>query len=166
VRIEGLTLHILDVDMLDGTPVLDIKPYVPYSDAHPGARSGWLEDAAPSGEGAPADPLPAFEVGFEPLAAAQAAWVEERSGLALRERVVATLALGPQPHPYRRIRRVEGGLLLAVKEWRVHFRVEGRRVTVRAVESGFRAAQLAGAGGAEPLALHRAFVAAWPGRAR
>jgi tRNA-Thr(GGU) m(6)t(6)A37 methyltransferase TsaA len=39
-RVDGLTLHIRDVDMVDGTPVLDIKPYVPYADAHPGARSG------------------------------------------------------------------------------------------------------------------------------
>ena len=33
-------------DLLDGTPVLDIKPYVPYADAIPGACAGWLEGAA------------------------------------------------------------------------------------------------------------------------
>ena len=32
-RVDGLTLHVSDVDMLDGTPVLDIKPYVAYTDA-------------------------------------------------------------------------------------------------------------------------------------
>ena len=37
-------------DLLDGTPVLDIKPYVPYCDAIAGARAGWLEGAA-AGEG-------------------------------------------------------------------------------------------------------------------
>jgi tRNA (Thr-GGU) A37 N-methylase len=31
------------IDLLDGTPVLDIKPYVPYADAFPDAREGWLE---------------------------------------------------------------------------------------------------------------------------
>lgn len=40
----GTTLHVEDVDILDGTPVLDIKPYVPAFDAHPGERAGWLAE--------------------------------------------------------------------------------------------------------------------------
>jgi tRNA-Thr(GGU) m(6)t(6)A37 methyltransferase TsaA len=43
-RIEGNTLFILDVDVVDGTPLLDIKPYVPGFDALPQARSGWLSE--------------------------------------------------------------------------------------------------------------------------
>jgi tRNA (adenine37-N6)-methyltransferase len=43
VRIEGLKLHVHGVDLLDGTPVLDIKPYVPYADAFPDAKAGWLD---------------------------------------------------------------------------------------------------------------------------
>jgi len=39
--VEGTTLHIEDVDMLDGTPLLDIKPYVPRFDHVAGARGGW-----------------------------------------------------------------------------------------------------------------------------
>ncbi|HDQ98778.1 MAG TPA: tRNA (N6-threonylcarbamoyladenosine(37)-N6)-methyltransferase TrmO, partial [candidate division WOR-3 bacterium] len=35
-------LRVRHVDMLDGTPLLDIKPYVPEFDAHPDANSGWL----------------------------------------------------------------------------------------------------------------------------
>ena len=42
-RIEGGTLLIRNVDMLDGTPLLDIKPYVPEFDSHTTARTGWLE---------------------------------------------------------------------------------------------------------------------------
>ncbi|MDQ6997066.1 MAG: tRNA (N6-threonylcarbamoyladenosine(37)-N6)-methyltransferase TrmO [Mariprofundus sp.] len=42
--IKGRTLHIESHDMLDGTPVLDIKPYLPYADAITDASSGWLED--------------------------------------------------------------------------------------------------------------------------
>ena len=44
-RIEGLTLHIRDVDMVDGTPLLDIKPYVPQFDQRDVTRLGWLEQA-------------------------------------------------------------------------------------------------------------------------
>ena len=44
--IDGPTLRIEDVDVLDGTPLLDIKPYVPAFDLRPEARSGWLEGRA------------------------------------------------------------------------------------------------------------------------
>jgi tRNA (adenine37-N6)-methyltransferase len=101
---------------------------------------------------------------FEPLAAAQAAWIEERGGIALGPRVTTTLALGPHPHPYRRIRREGEAWRLAVKDWRVRFTVAGREVRVISVGSGYRASQLAAPpGGADaPLELHRAFVASWP----
>lgn len=45
--IEGRVIHVLGVDILDYTPVLDIKPYVPYADAFPEARAGWLEQRVP-----------------------------------------------------------------------------------------------------------------------
>jgi tRNA (adenine37-N6)-methyltransferase len=165
-RVEGLTLHLRAVDMVDGTPVLDIKPYVPYSDAHPDARSGWLEDAARASQAAsPGDPLDAWQVHFEPLAAEQACWIEEHTCLPLAERIVATLSLGPQPNPYRRIKPEGRGFRLAIKEWRIHFSVDGRQLRVLQIASGYRPAQLAALEpGDQPLAWHRAFVALWPGR--
>lgn len=42
--VEGNTVHVQGLDLIDGTPVLDIKPYIPYADAFPDARAGWLED--------------------------------------------------------------------------------------------------------------------------
>lgn len=41
-RIEENILHIRGIDMLDGTPVLDIKPYIPAIDSHQDERVGWL----------------------------------------------------------------------------------------------------------------------------
>jgi tRNA-Thr(GGU) m(6)t(6)A37 methyltransferase TsaA len=46
LRCEGRVLHVEGIDVLDGTPLLDIKPYVPPFDAHPGAAYGWLEGKA------------------------------------------------------------------------------------------------------------------------
>jgi tRNA-Thr(GGU) m(6)t(6)A37 methyltransferase TsaA len=43
-KIEGNVLHVRDVDIIDGTPLLDIKPYVPEFDASEVPRIGWLED--------------------------------------------------------------------------------------------------------------------------
>jgi len=41
-RIEGRRVHVLDVDLLDATPLLDLKPYVPPFDDRAGARIGWF----------------------------------------------------------------------------------------------------------------------------
>jgi tRNA (adenine37-N6)-methyltransferase len=144
LRVEGLQLHVQGVDMIDGTPVLDIKPYVPYSDAFAESASGWLDSR---------DPLPGYSVEFAPAAELQMRWILERGGPDLRERARATLQLGPQPHPYRRIRASRDGGVLAVKDWRLHFAVEDRVIRVGRVESGYRDSQ-------HVPQLHRDFLVA------
>jgi tRNA-Thr(GGU) m(6)t(6)A37 methyltransferase TsaA len=46
LAVRGATLEIVGVDLIDGTPVLDIKPYVPAFDTVAAERTGWLERAA------------------------------------------------------------------------------------------------------------------------
>jgi tRNA-Thr(GGU) m(6)t(6)A37 methyltransferase TsaA len=150
-RVDGLVLHVRGVDMLDGTPLLDIKPYVPAADARPDARSGWL------GSTTAPDPEPGFEVAWSDTAKAQARWLQETHGVDLVAPVERVLRLGPQPHPYRRIRKEIDGMRLAVKDWRVQFHVVGRRITVDRIVTGYRASQLVNDNAA--LAVHRAFVA-------
>ena len=42
---EHNVLHVRGLDILDGTPLLDIKPYVPEFDAHTPSRAGWLDES-------------------------------------------------------------------------------------------------------------------------
>ena len=60
VAIEGHGLRVRGVDLLDGTPILDIKPYVPYADAFPEARAGWIDalDASTGKHSAPGPKRP------------------------------------------------------------------------------------------------------------
>ena len=44
VGVEGHTLHVRGLDLIDGTPVLDVKPYVPYCDAFPESSAGWVDE--------------------------------------------------------------------------------------------------------------------------
>lgn len=157
-RVEGRVLHVRDLDLLDGTPVLDLKPYIPYADAFPDAHAGWLD---PQSARSAVDPRPSWTVRFTEESEAQLAWLAEQGlALDLRARIGEALALGPQPHAYRRIKKTEdGGLLLAVKEWRARFSVapEAAAITVESVASGYRPRELAGS--TDPaLLLHRAFV--------
>ena len=43
IEIKGNIIEIEALDLLDGTPVLDIKPYIPYADAFPDASAGWVD---------------------------------------------------------------------------------------------------------------------------
>jgi tRNA-Thr(GGU) m(6)t(6)A37 methyltransferase TsaA len=161
--VRGLVLDVEDLDIVDGSPVLDLKPYVPYADAFPDARTGWLEALTTGDDVARAagDPLPGYEVAWSALAREQAAWLRDEHGIDLISRVNAVLELGPQPHPYRRIKADGAGFRLAVKDWRARFRVDGRVVTVDAIGSGYRPAELATS--SDPAVLvQRAFVARFP----
>jgi tRNA-Thr(GGU) m(6)t(6)A37 methyltransferase TsaA len=53
--VEGNVVKIEDVDVLDGTPLLDIKPYVPRFDAPAAERCGWLDDKAEKADGMRSD---------------------------------------------------------------------------------------------------------------
>ena len=148
LRVQGLSVHVAGVDMVDGTPVLDLKPYVPFADAIADAGTGWIAK----------DPEAPWEVCWTPSAAAQLAWLAAR-GADLREPAERALRLGPAPHAYRRIRATPDGAELAVKSWRVDFSAADRTVTVLRLRSGYRPAQYAD----DPaLALHRAFAETFP----
>ena len=55
VRTDGCNLDVSGVDMLDGTPLLDLKPYVPEFDRVPDVRLGWLSEVAKESEQKSAD---------------------------------------------------------------------------------------------------------------
>ena len=167
LRVRGLCLDVRDVDILDGTPVLDLKPYIPYADAFPGARAGWLEEeqhglSRAQVEGAQGDdaagardPIGAYEVRFAAAVEPALAWLLAR-GHDLRAALVQALSLGPAPHPYRRIRVKNGASQIAVKDFRATFSAAEKVITVTCIFSGYAPKELATREGAA-LDLHRAF---------
>ena len=111
---RGPLIHVLGADLMDGTPIYDIKPYVVYADSHPEARSGfvdknairWLEVVVPD---------------------AVAAHYSSDELAALRK----VLSLDPRPHYQDNPEKVYG-MMYAGKD--VKFRVEGDVLTVVEVE--------------------------------
>jgi tRNA-Thr(GGU) m(6)t(6)A37 methyltransferase TsaA len=137
--IEGLVLSVKGLDLLDGTPVFDIKPYIPYADSRPDADHGWLDEAAGL-----RDPLGAFQVQFSEPAQAELTLLNG-FGIALEAPIRQVLELGPEPHPYRRIKKTETGGCLSLKDFRVHFASSAgtRVVVVTQIATGYRPKQLA-----------------------
>ncbi len=107
---DGPILRVAGADLMDGTPIFDIKPYLPYTDAHPEARSSF---AAQPGEGA-------LTVDFPPELLARIP--EEK-----RAPLIAVLAEDPRPGYQHEDGRVYG---LSFAGFDVHFTVADRRAVV------------------------------------
>ena len=109
----GMALRVRGADLADGTPVLDIKPYLPYADCLPKAEGGFA--AAAAGEEL------AVEIPPELL---------ERVPPDRREALRAVLALDPRPRYQEDPQRVYGFVFAGLE---VRFTVEGKTLRVREV---------------------------------
>ena len=110
---QGPVLHIRGADLMDGTPILDIKPYIPYADAHPEALGGFA--AVPAGE--------TLEVIIPPE-------LLEKIPPERREALRGVLAQDPRPHYQDDPERIYGFGFAGME---VRFSVEGSRLTVREI---------------------------------
>ena len=84
---DGLALHVSGVDLLDGTPVLDIKPYVPYADAIAEAAGGFAH----------AEPARRFHVRITDAAAEAIAARDPDHQLRLRRLIEQVITQDPRP---------------------------------------------------------------------
>jgi tRNA (adenine37-N6)-methyltransferase len=131
--IEGRFLQVGALDMTDGTPIFDIKPYLRTVDSHPESSLGWLEEVE-AAEMAP----PNFQIVQTPQAEAELTWLRQHWGIDFTERAFGILSRDPQPHRTRRILQVEPGLYrMACGAWRMYYRIEGATVVIIEVQKGY-----------------------------
>jgi tRNA (adenine37-N6)-methyltransferase len=151
ISVHALTIEVSGLDILDGTPVLDIKPYVPMADIVGDANRGWLEVNHH-------EPI-AYRVTFADRARQQLAWWLSRTSEDLQPRIEQALAVAPKPHAYRRIRKArDGSLSLAIASWRVDFTVNGSVVEVVSLRTAHKQSHF----DHDPsLHHHREFLAAF-----
>ena len=112
---DGPTLRVAGADLMDGTAILDIKPYLPYADAHPEARAGFV--------GRVFDHSLAVEISEDHLA---------RIPKKERDAVRAILAQDPRPSYQADPDRIYG---MRYGTLEIKFRVDGETLTVTAVET-------------------------------
>lgn len=161
IAVEGRRLILGPCDLLDGTPVFDLKPYVPAYDSFPGAKAGWIDDvdAALKQPGR-------YSVVLGEQAKQQRQWLQEKWSVEFIPRMTELLERDPAPHRTRRIkRRGSDRFEIGCGAWKAVFSVEALTVLVHALEPAY-----------PPRFLHRegydqvpdrdaqvAFYEQWPG---
>jgi tRNA-Thr(GGU) m(6)t(6)A37 methyltransferase TsaA len=139
VGIEGRWLRVGPLDLTDGTPVLDIKPYLAYCDAFPNSPMGWLQEVHEA-EQTP----PAFTVVVQPRAEHELEWLRTHAGVELLDRARLILERDPRPHRTRRIMAIPPDRYrIACGPWRIYFTIAGRIVRIESVAAGYSEATLA-----------------------
>ena len=110
----GTVLHVGGADLMDGTPIFDIKPYIPYSDCHEDATGGFTDAASEY----------LLQVDFP--ADLLALLPEEK-----REAAIGILSHDPRPSYQRKSGRIYG---ISFAGYDIRFMVEGDQLTVVAIE--------------------------------
>jgi tRNA-Thr(GGU) m(6)t(6)A37 methyltransferase TsaA len=133
VDIDGRNIYVNGVDILDKSPVFDIKPYLPYAESFPDAKCGWLDEAME--KESKKEPL-VFVI--SDLAKMQLEWLEKDHGITLLPIAERVLGSDPLPHPSKRIfKESDGGFAIAIKSWRIYYRIEGNTIFIDRVGSGY-----------------------------
>ncbi|MEO0054378.1 MAG: hypothetical protein RLZZ50_325 [Verrucomicrobiota bacterium] len=161
----GRLLRLGPCDLVEGTPVFDIKPYVPAYDSFPGSRAGWIDEVDAAERAAPR-----FEVEIAARAVEQAEWLRQGWGIEFLPRVRELLGRDPAPHRTRRIRRVPeehgGGFEIGCGAWRALFVCDdaAMRVTITGLGPSYPRWQLSrdGADQVPDREAQEAFLARWP----
>ena len=141
LKIDGLTLYVDEADLLNGTPVLDIKPYIPMADAFPEAHAGWVEEQVGD----------LWTVEMSDAFATQNRWIAERSAFDLESFARVQLARGNFSKDVfdssrRRLTVDENAKtgVLAYRTFRIHFSYDDSccKVVLQRISSGYSDADL------------------------
>ena len=124
-KIENLKIYISEHDLLDGTPILDIKPYLAYADSFPNAKMGWVSDSDK------------YEVSFSNKAREKIKWLNDKLGFDIPETVRAQLEFEPTCRKAKRIKKVGTSYLYSLQAWRLPFTVKNKEVIINDLYSGY-----------------------------
>ena len=126
-EIRGRSLYVEGVDMLDKTPLLDIKPYLPAVESYPHANTGWVQDTITE--------APARLISYTPEAESLLQSIGPITAKSLRDHIEHSLRYDVRPHPYKRISQNEdGSYCLAFKACRILFLLqEGGGIVIQKI---------------------------------
>lgn len=130
-KVEGLKIFISESDLLDGTPILDIKPYLPYSDSFPDVKTGWAKS----------DITEMFKVVFNTKSKKAAEKLKSEKDINLFDYARVQLEFNPTDLSRKRISKIESqksgkeNFVLSYQDWQIHYSVDeiNKKVSVQEI---------------------------------
>lgn len=110
IDLETAVIHVLGADLMDGTPIYDIKPYITYADSYPDARSGFVDRTE-----------------WHPLEVVIPEEIRKRLSEEDIDTLVGVLSQDPRPHYQKDPGKVYG---MPFKDYDIHFVIEDDVLTV------------------------------------
>lgn len=127
VKVDGDTLHLAGIDLVDGTPILDVKPYIPEWDSVPHASPGWVNDA----------PFPELKTSFSARARKDLAAAEKRLKIRGLKTLLADILRQDLRNPRDKSQMKEGlELGFFLHDFDVHYAVRAGTATVLKLVTG------------------------------
>lgn len=125
--VDGLKIQVSENDLLDGTPIYDIKPYHPESDVAEQAEIEWLENSLAE----------KFRILFSPLAEEQVDWLHSNGLAELKPFIQRQLEYDPTNDDKKRVEENLGYWTLSYRTWRVDFSLSEDQIGILSVRSGY-----------------------------
>jgi tRNA-Thr(GGU) m(6)t(6)A37 methyltransferase TsaA len=146
-RVEARRLWVSEHDLLDQTPILDIKPYIVEADCFPKVKQGWLEN------------LSSAKVELTKVCSDKLRWLEAQLGKPVRQIVRYQLSHDPTNGKIKRVKKQGSNYCFHYQTWRLPFALVDGHVKVLDVQSNYSPEQLAE--GSDPYwdkPVHRDFL--------
>lgn len=119
-KVEGLKIFISESDLLDGSPILDIKPYLPYSDSFPDVMTGWAKS----------DLAEMYDVVFNVKAKKIGEQLKSEKNINLFDYARIQLEFNPTDLSRKRIAKIKfqktnkENFVLSYQDWQIHYLVD------------------------------------------
>lgn len=134
IRIQGLKIFISSSDLLNGTPILDIKPYIPEYDSFPKAQIGWLEKLHEQ----------KYEIHYSVQAQDQLQYLQNNGPMDLEPFIKRSLEFDPLNKDKKRLilskdLDISTNPILCYRTWRISFQVnkDNKTITIYDIFSGY-----------------------------
>ncbi|MBC7419409.1 MAG: tRNA (N6-threonylcarbamoyladenosine(37)-N6)-methyltransferase TrmO [Bdellovibrio sp.] len=149
ISVDGLVVSVAENDLLDGTPIYDIKPYHPEADIASDAKIEWLENSV-TGK---------FEIHISPVAELHLGFLESHGMREIRPFVQRQLLYDPLNKDKKRVEENNGYYTLAYRTWRIDFAATENVIAILLIRSGYSEADLQSLDDTyKDKDLHRQFV--------
>lgn len=151
-KIAGNRIYVSGADLLNNSPVVDIKPYIVEYDSFPAARRGWLDNICKE----------VYAILYSAAAAEKIAFLAAKK-IDLSGVISSQLGHNPHDHTRNKFQRRDDYFVLRFKSWRIHFTIADREIRVEDIRSGYTGFSMTlGNDTATDLEIHREFRCRFP----